>query len=209
MSLLNEVSLAVEKGRNKEIGQLVQQALNENMKAEDILNQGLLKGMDIVGEAFKTNKIFVPEVLIAARAMNVGVDILKPYLLKEEVSHKGTVVLGTVKGDLHDIGKNLVKIMLEGKGLHVVDLGVNVQAERFIEEAKNNNAQIICCSALLTTTMPEMKKVVDLKNEQGLDIKIMVGGAPVTQEFCEQIGADSYTDDASRAASEALRLLEV
>lgn len=164
--------------------------------------------MSIVGERFKNEEIFVPEVLIAARAMNKGVDVLKPYLQDNETYNKGKAVIGTVKGDLHDIGKNLVKIMLEGKGIEVIDLGTDVSAERFIDEAKKNNVDIICCSALLTTTMDEMKRVVDLVRAEKLDVKIMIGGAPVNQEFCDEIGADYYTDDAGSAAEVAQSILE-
>ena len=146
--------------------------------------------------------------MIAARAMNAGVEILKPHLVSEGIESKGTVVLGTVKGDLHDIGKNLVKLMLEGKGLNVIDLGVDVAPETFVEKAKEVDAQIICCSALLTTTMGEMKNVVEKAKEEGIrdNVKIMVGGAPVTKQFCESIGADVYTLDAASAADAALEI---
>ena len=150
--------------------------------------------------------VFVPEVLVAARAMNMGVGVLKPYLVQAGVESKGTAVIGTVKGDLHDIGKNLVKMMLEGKGLTVVDLGVDVPAEKFVAAAVENNAQLICCSALLTTTMGEMKSVVEEADKQGIrdKVKILVGGAPVTQSFCDSIGADGYTADAASCADMAL-----
>jgi methanogenic corrinoid protein MtbC1 len=160
--------------------------------------------MGIIGGKFKNNEVYVPEVLIAARAMNAGAEILKPYLAEAGVEEKGTVVIGTVKGDLHDIGKNLVKMMLEGKGLKVIDVGVDVAADTFIEAAKENNADIICLSALLTTTMNEMKTVVDARNAAGVTSKIMVGGAPVTQSFCDSIGADAYTTDAASAADVAV-----
>ena len=156
---------------------------------------------------FKNEEVFVPEVLVAARAMNKGIEILKPYLQDTEHQSKGTVILGTVKGDLHDIGKNLVKIMLEGKGLEVVDLGVDVDAQKFVEEAKIHQAQIICCSALLTTTMPEMKKVVDLVAQEHLNVKVMIGGAPVNQDYCNEIGADYYTDDATSASEVAYAIV--
>lgn len=173
-----------------------------------ILSDALLAGMGIVGEKFKKEEVFVPEVLIAARAMNKGVEVLKPYLQDSDSQGKGKAILGTVKGDLHDIGKNLVKIMLEGKGIEVIDLGTDVSAETFIEEAKKNDADIICCSALLTTTMPEMKRVVELVKSENLDVKIMIGGAPVNQDFCDEIGADYYTDDAASAADVAKSILE-
>jgi len=164
--------------------------------------------MSIVGEKFKNNEVFVPEVLIAARAMNAGVEILRPHLISAGVESKGTVVIGTVKGDLHDIGKNIVKMMLEGKGLAVIDLGVDVAPEAFVEAAKEHNADIICCSALLTTTMTEMKNVVDLAKDAGIrdNVKIMVGGAPITQNFCDSIGADVYTSDAASCSDAALKI---
>lgn len=206
MAILEEISTLMQQGRAPKVKELVTQAIDEGIGPKQILEEGLLSAMDIVGEKFKNNEVFVPEVLIAARAMNAGVEVLKPYLVSEGVESKGTVVLGTVKGDLHDIGKNLVKMMMEGKGLNVVDLGVDVSPEQFIQAAQDNNAQIIACSALLTTTMGEMKNVVDTLNEKGLreKFKVMIGGAPVTQAFCDQIGADSYTEDAASAADAAL-----
>ncbi len=206
MAILEEISTLMQQGRAPKVKELVTQAIDKGIGPKQILEEGLLSAMDIVGEKFKNNEVFVPEVLIAARAMNAGVEVLKPYLVSEGVESKGTVVLGTVKGDLHDIGKNLVKMMMEGKGLNVVDLGVDVSPEQFIQAAQDNNAQIIACSALLTTTMGEMKNVVDTLNEKGLreKFKVMIGGAPVTQAFCDQIGADSYTEDAASAADAAL-----
>jgi len=206
MAILEEISALLQKGKAKDVKVLVQQAMDEGMDPKVVLEEGLLSGMGIVGEKFKNNEVFVPEVLIAARAMNAGVTILNPYLVTAGVESKGTAVIGTVKGDLHDIGKNLVKMMLEGKGLKVIDLGVDVSAEAFIDGAIENNATIICCSALLTTTMGEMKTVVDTAVERGVreKFKIMVGGAPITQSFCESIGADCYTTDAASAADAAL-----
>ena len=207
MSLLEDVSLALQAGRAPKVKELVQQAVDEGIPAKDVLEQGLLSGMSVVGEKFKNNEVFVPEVLIAARAMNAGVAILKPYLTEAGVEAKGTAVIGTVKGDLHDIGKNLVKMMLEGRGLNVIDLGVDVEPERFVQAAIDNEADIICCSALLTTTMSEMKHVVEAAAAKGIrdKVKIMIGGAPVTQSFCDSIGADCYTADAASAADEALK----
>ena len=207
MSLLEDVSLALQAGRAPKVKELVQQAVDEGIPAKDVLEQGLLSGMSVVGEKFKNNEVFVPEVLIAARAMNAGVVILKPYLTEAGVEAKGTAVIGTVKGDLHDIGKNLVKMMLEGRGLNVIDLGVDVEPERFVQAAIDNEADIICCSALLTTTMGEMKHVVEAAAAKGIrdKVKIMIGGAPVTQSFCDSIGADCYTADAASAADEALK----
>lgn len=207
MSLLEDVSLALQAGRAPKVKELVQQAVDEGIPAKDVLEQGLLSGMSVVGEKFKNNEVFVPEVLIAARAMNAGVAILKPYLTEAGVEAKGTAVIGTVKGDLHDIGKNLVKMMLEGRGLNVIDLGVDVEPERFVQAAIDNEADIICCSALLTTTMGEMKHVVEAAAAKGIrdKVKIMIGDAPVTQSFCDSIGADCYTADAASAADEALK----
>ena len=206
MSIFADISAALQKGRAKIVKQLVEQALTEGVKPNEIIENALLDGMAIVGEKFKNNEVFVPEVLIAARAMNAGMDLLKAHMAADGLEIKGTAVLGTVKGDLHDIGKNLVKIMLEGKGLKVVDLGVDVSAEKFVEAAIENQANLICCSALLTTTMGEMKAVVDLCNEKGIreQVKIMIGGAPVTQSFCDSIGADCYTADAASASDAAL-----
>ena len=206
MAILEEISTFLQNGRTPKVKELVQKAIDEGVEPAKILNEGLLSGMDVIGEKFKNNEVFVPEVLIAARAMNAGVAILKPYLVSAGVESKGTAVIGTVKGDLHDIGKNLVKMMLEGKGLNVIDLGVDVSAEQYYNAAMENNAQIVCCSALLTTTMSEMKNVVDYFTEKGQrdKVKIMVGGAPVTQSFCDSIGADCYTPDAASAADAAL-----
>ncbi|MDY3071701.1 MAG: corrinoid protein [Eubacteriales bacterium] len=206
MSTLTEISEFLQKGRAKSVRELVNRALEEGTPAKTILEEGLLPGMSVIGEKFRKNEVFVPEVLVAARAMNAGIEILKPHLAAGDNTSKGKAVIGTVKGDLHDIGKNLVKIMLEGKGLEVIDLGVDVSAEQFVTTAKEQGAQIICCSALLTTTMGEMKETVEEAKRQGIRDKvfIMVGGAPLTQAFCDQIGADCYTSDAASAASAAL-----
>lgn len=208
MDKLSEIKELMQQGRAKNVVTLVQEALDEGIEANVILNDALLAGMAIIGDKFKQEEIFVPEVLVAARAMNKGVEVLKPYLQDSSNISKGTAVLGTVKGDLHDIGKNLVRIMMEGKGIDVIDLGTDISAETFIDEAKKNHADIICCSALLTTTMPEMKRVVDLIKAENLDVKVMIGGAPVNQEFCDEIGADYYTDDAASAADVAASILE-
>ncbi|MEG1879775.1 MAG: corrinoid protein [Oscillospiraceae bacterium] len=210
MSILEDMSTLLQQGRAPKVKELVAQALEEGIGAKEILEEGLLSGMSIIGKKFKNNEVFVPEVLVAARAMNAGVEVLKPHLVSAGVETKGTAVLGTVKGDLHDIGKNLVKMMLEGKGLKVVDLGVDVAPETFVAEAKANDADIICCSALLTTTMGEMKAVVEKANEAGIrdNVKIMIGGAPVTQHYCDSIGADFYTSDAASASDVALQICE-
>ena len=203
--ILDEISLQLQAGKAKKVKELVQQAIEEGLSAQTILEDGLLAGMDVIGVKFKNNEIFVPEVLVAARAMNMGTALLKPLLMEEGASAAGKVCLGTVKGDLHDIGKNLVKMMMEGKGLEVIDLGTDVAPETFIATAKEQGCDIICCSALLTTTMGVMKDVVEAAKEAGIreSVKIMVGGAPVTDAFCEQIGADAFTKDAASAAEKA------
>lgn len=206
--LLEEICTFLQKGLAKNVAELVQQAVDEGISAEVILNDALLKGMGIIGEKFKNNEVYVPEVLIAARAMNQGTAILKPLLASDGVQAVGKVVLGTVRGDLHDIGKNLVRMMMEGKGLEVIDLGVDVPPEKFVETAKEEHAQIIGLSALLTTTMVEMKNVVDAAVAAGIrdDVTIMVGGAPVTDAFCKSIGADAYTSDTTSAAEYACKV---
>lgn len=202
---LSEISEQLQKGRAKDVSALVQQALDEGIPAEVILKEGLLAGMEVIGRRFRDNEIFVPEVLVAARAMGKGSEVLKPVLADSGVRASGKVCIGTVRGDLHDIGKNLVKMLMEGKGLEVVDLGTDVPAERFIQTAIDENCRVICCSALLTTTMPEMEQVVKAAVDAGIrnKVKIMIGGAPVTQEFADSIGADAYTDDAASAAAVA------
>ncbi len=176
---------------------------------EDILSQGLLDGMNIIGEKFRNNEVFVPEVLIAARAMNFGMEVLKPVLVAAGVKSAGKACIGTVKGDLHDIGKNLVKMMLEGKGIEVIDLGTDVDAQTFVKTAIEQDCRLICCSALLTTTMGAMKDVVDAAKAAGIrdKVKILIGGAPISQDFCDKIGADIYTSNAASAADEALAAL--
>lgn len=206
MSILSEISENLQRGKAKIVVELVQQAIEEGVPARDILEQGLLAGMDVVGDKFKKNEVFVPEVLVAARAMNMGTSLLKPLLAESGVEAAGKVCIGTVKGDLHDIGKNLVKMMMEGKGLEVVDLGTDVAPETYVKTAVEQECQIICCSALLTTTMPVMGEVVKEAEKAGIrdKVKIMVGGAPVTEAFCRQIGADKYTTDAASAADAAV-----
>ena len=207
MSILVEIGEALEKGKRKLVVEYVQKALDEGIAPQTILTEGLLPGMDRVGVKFRDNEIFVPEVLVAARAMGAGTELLKPLLAEAGAVSLGTAVIGTVHGDLHDIGKNLVKMMIEGKGITVVDLGVDVTPETFVTAAKENNAGIICCSALLTTTMPVMGEVVKAVKDAGLSAKVMVGGAPITQEFADSIGADAYTADAASAAMKAAELL--
>ena len=205
MAILEDIAKSVENGRAKVTEALVQQALDEGVSAKEILEQGLMEGMNVIGVLFRENEVYVPEVMVAARAMNKGAALLKPYLASEGVQASGKVCLGTVKGDLHDIGKNLVKMMMEGKGLEVIDLGTDVDPETFVRTAIEENCQIIACSALLTTTMGVMKEVVEAACAAGIrdKVKIMIGGAPVTQVFCDQIGADAYTPDAASAADKA------
>ena len=203
---LHEISVQLQAGKAKIVKTLVQQAIDEGIPAQEILEKGLIDGMNVIGEKFKNNEVFVPEVLVAARAMSQGANILKPYLAEAGVKASGKVCIGTVQGDLHDIGKNLVKMMMEGKGLEVVDLGTDVSAETFVNTAKEQGCQIICCSALLTTTMGVMEEVVKAAEAAGIrdQVKIMVGGAPVNEAFCQQIGADAYTSDAASAADKAV-----
>lgn len=206
MSILMDISAALQKGRAKVVKELVNQAVAEGLPVKQILDDGLLHGMNIIGKKFKVNELYVPDVLVAARAMNAGTEILKPLLKADGIEAAGKVVLGTCKGDLHDIGKNLVKMMMEGKGLEVIDLGVDVGAEAFVDAAIENNAQILACSALLTTTMGEMANVVKIAEEKGVRDKftIMIGGAPVNESFKESVGADVYAPDAASAADEAV-----
>ena len=203
---LQEISLQLQAGKAKIVKTLVQQAIDEGIPARKILEEGLLAGMNVVGVKFKNNEVFVPEVLVAARAMNQGANLLKPLLMESGVKTSGKVCIGTVQGDLHDIGKNLVKMMMEGKGLEVIDLGTDVAPETYVRTAIEENCQIICCSALLTTTMGVMADVVKAAEEAGIrdKVKIMIGGAPVTEAFCQQVGADAYTPDATSAAEKAV-----
>lgn len=203
---LHEISLQLQAGKAKIVKNLVQQAIDEGIPAQKILEEGLLAGMNIVGEKFKNNEIFVPEVLVSARAMNMGANLLKPLLAQDGIKAGGKVCIGTVKGDLHDIGKNLVKMMMEGKGLEVIDLGTDVAPDTFVKAAIDNDCKVICCSALLTTTMGVMGDVVKAAEAAGIrdKVKILVGGAPVTEAFCQQIGADAYTLDATSASEKAV-----
>ncbi|OUQ17794.1 cobalamin B12-binding domain-containing protein [Lachnoclostridium sp. An138] len=209
MDLIQEISEYLQKGRAKNVKQLVQQALDENMDPKAILNDGLLSGMMIIGGKFKNNEVFVPEVLVAARAMNVGLSVLEPKLIEVGNEPVGKAVIGTVQGDLHDIGKNLVVMMLKGAGFEIYDLGVDVETSVYIDKAEEVGADIICMSALLTTTMPKMQDCIDMLKERGLRDKyiVMIGGAPVNESFCEQIGADYYTPDAASCAEVAKKVV--
>ena len=205
----SDISSALQRGRAKEVAALVTAALEAGESAEALLNEGLVAGMNVVGDKFRTGEVFVPEVLVAARAMNAGLNLLRPVLAAAGVEPIGKAVICTVKGDMHDIGKNLVKMMIEGKGIECVDLGVDVAPEAIVEAVRESGAQLVCLSALLTTTMAGQKDVVDALVAAGLrdQVKVMVGGAPVTQEFADDIGADVYTLDAASAAAVAYDLL--
>jgi len=203
---LKAVAQAIEKGKAKLVPDLVQEALNAGVDPSLILNEGMIDAMSVVGEKFKSNEIFVPEMLVAARAMKKGVEVLKPHLASGSAGAAGKMILGTVAGDLHDIGKNLVGMMIESAGFEVIDLGVDVPVDKFVEAVNNNpDVKIVGCSALLTTTMPALRETVKALNEQPFrsNIKVMVGGAPITQEFADEIGADCYTADAASAAQAA------
>jgi 5-methyltetrahydrofolate--homocysteine methyltransferase len=208
VSVLDDIRDNLMKGKANEVKALVNQAVAAKIHPGEILNKGLLAGMGTIGERFKKNEVYVPEVLIAARAMKAGMEILKPLLAEAKVEPIGAVVIGTVKGDLHDIGKNLVGMMLEGAGFKVVDAGINVEPAKFVELARQNKAKLIGASALLTTTMTNMKEIVTaIKNsDMKGKVKVMVGGAPVTQAFCDEIGADGYAPDAASAADLAKKL---
>ena len=205
MNRFDEISALLQKGRPRELSALVQEELADGTAANDILTKALIPGMSAVGERFKKNEIFVPEVLITARAMNAALNILKPVLAQAGVEPIGKAVICTVKGDLHDIGKNLVKMMIEGTGISVIDLGIDCPPERVVEAVKEYKPDIVCLSALLTTTMVNQKATIDALKEAGLrdQVKVMVGGAPVTQAFAGEIGADAYTPDAATAAEVA------
>ena len=207
-NILTDISENLQKGRAASVKELVQQAIDEGYQLSEILEDGLLNGMSIVGEKFKNNEIFVPEVLVATRAMNMGVSLLKPLLVTEGVASAGKVCIGTVQGDLHDIGKNLAKMMMEGKGLEVIDLGTDVAPETFVNTAIEQGCQVICCSALLTTTISVMADVVKAAEKAGIrdKVKIMIGGAPVSEAYCREIGADCYREDATSGAETALEL---
>ncbi|MBE6014587.1 MAG: corrinoid protein [Lachnospiraceae bacterium] len=210
MSKIDEIAAAVEAGKAKIVGGLVEEAIKEGCDPTEILNVGMIDAMGVVGDKFKKNEIFVPEMLVAARAMKKGVEVLKPHLAGDSSATIGKYIIGTVAGDLHDIGKNLVAMMIESAGFEVIDLGVDVPAEKFVEAIKENpDCKVVGVSALLTTTMPAMKDTVKAIIDAGLQsqVKIMVGGAPITQEFADEIGADAYTQDAASAAQVAKTLV--
>jgi len=206
--MLEQLSELIQNGDQDQVKELVSKALSEEMPPTAILNDGLIKGMDRVGERFQSGELFIPNMLLAARAMHAALDILKPRLVEVGAEPVGKVVLGTVHGDHHDIGKNLVAMMLEGKGFEVIDIGINVPTERFVESV-GEDIQVVALSALLSTTMPFMKEVIDALVSAGKreGVKVMVGGGPVTQEFADSIGADGYGRDAATAATLALSLV--
>jgi 5-methyltetrahydrofolate--homocysteine methyltransferase len=207
--MFKEMQEALIAGKKAEVESLVDRALGAGLAAAKILNEGLIPGMERLGELFKNNEVFIPEVLVAARAMNAGLAKLEPFLIKDKVQPKGVVVIGTVKGDLHDIGKNLVAMMLRGNGYKIVDMGIDVSPEKFVEAARTSRASIVACSALLTTTMVQMKKIVEAVEASGLKIPVIIGGAPVTREYANQIRAQGFAPDAASAVEAVGTLLGV
>jgi len=208
MAEMEALAEALMKGDRDTVASLTQQALDEGVAPKDILDGGLIAGMSVIGQRFKANEVYVPEVLIAARAMHAGMAVLEPKLVEAGVEPLGTVVLGTVKGDLHDIGKNLVGMMLTGAGMKVVDIGTDAGPEKFVAAAKAEGAAVCAMSALLTTTMPQMTEVIKAIKADGVAVKTIIGGAPVTQSFADEIGADAYAADAASAADEAKKLIQ-
>ncbi|MFA7529683.1 MAG: corrinoid protein [Bacilli bacterium] len=209
MIILENISLSLQKGKAKDVRTLVQDALDAGLSPREILNSGLIQGMNVIGGKFKNNEVFVPEVLVAARAMNAGLEILRPVLTQSGVKPIGKAIICTVKGDLHDIGKNLVKMMLEGQAIDCLDLGVDVDSDAIIAAIKEHEPDLLCLSALLTTTMIAQKEIIaDIERARLRDkVKIMVGGAPVTEAFAREIGADAYSPDAASAAETAVKIL--
>jgi 5-methyltetrahydrofolate--homocysteine methyltransferase len=209
MEILIQIAERLQKGDDEKVFELTRQAIDDGVPPGDILDSGLIAGMNIIGEQFKKHEIFLPDVLLAARAMYAGMDQLKPLLIEEGIPSMGRVAIGTVHGDLHDIGKNLVGIMLKGAGFDVVDLGKDVPADRFVSAVEEEGVRVIGMSALLTTTMPVMNRVIDLLRERGLDrsVRTIVGGAPVTEEFARDIGADAYAYDAANAVDRVKELI--
>ncbi len=210
MEILVKITDALQQGDVIKVSELTEQAIQQNISLNEILNNGLIAGMNVIGHQFKNHEIFLPEVLMAAKAMHVGMKFLKPLMIKEGIPSIGKVVLGTVRGDLHDIGKNLVGIMLRGAGFDVIDLGKGISPENFIKAAQNERAKVIGMSALLTTTMPVMEEVVNLLKEKGLDnsIKTIIGGAPVNADYAKHIGADAYAYDAAKAVETVKNLIK-
>jgi 5-methyltetrahydrofolate--homocysteine methyltransferase len=210
MDILKEISECLQEGDDEKVSLLTRQAIEEKIPPKEILESSLIGGMNIIGEKYKAHEIFLPQVLLAAKAMYAGMDLLKPMFIKGGMPTMGKVVIGSVQGDLHDIGKNLVGIMLKGAGFEVINLGNNVPPEKFVETAKKENASVIGMSALLTTTMPVMKKTVDLLKKRRLEgrIKVIIGGAPVSEEFAQRIGADAYGYDSTNAVESVKKLIK-
>jgi 5-methyltetrahydrofolate--homocysteine methyltransferase len=206
---MESIAQALIRGNSKKVKELVQEKLNSGAAPEVIIREGLTAGMNVVGEKFKSNEFFVPEVIIAARAMHAGMEVLKPFLTQSDIQPIGKVVIGTVKGDLHDIGKNLVAMMLEGAGFHVINLGTDVSPEKFVEVVQESSPDIVAMSALLTTTMPAMKATIDALEASGVrdKVKVIIGGAPITQNYADTIGADGYAPDAATAVDVAKVLI--
>lgn len=210
MDILEEIAIGVEKGDSNSVLALTEKALTQNISVGEILNNGLVAGMDVIGEKFKNNEVFIPEVLISAKAMKAGMELIKPLLAKANVESKGKVVIGTVKGDLHDIGKRIVAMLLEGAGFEVTDLGADVSKEKFLEFVEKERADILGMSALLTTTMTYMKEVIEAVENANLkqDVRVIIGGAPITHSYAEEIKADGYAPDAASAVDLVKDLLE-
>lgn len=200
------IAEAVVNGNNKDIPEYINKALEDGISVDSIIEDGLLTGLRIIGGKFKRNEVYVPDILIAARAMHVGMEIIKPFVV-QNVAEKAVIIMGTVKGDLHDIGKNLVSMMLEGSGFKVIDLGIDVSSDKFIKSIKEHNPKVVGLSALLTTTMSEMKNTIEIIKEYSGEIKVIVGGAPLSPEFAESIGADAYAPDAASAVDVVLDLI--
>lgn len=211
MTIFEKIADEVQKGDSEAVEALVNEALSLEIPADKIMDDGLVKGMNIVSEKFKNNECFIPEILVSAKAMTVGLGILKPLLAEKNVKPLGRAVIGTIQGDLHDIGKNIVGMLLQGAGFEIIDLGADVHADRFVESAKNENADLMGMSALLTTTMINMKTVIDGLKEAGVreNVKVIIGGAPVTQAYADQIGADGYATDAATGVDVAKKLLDI
>jgi 5-methyltetrahydrofolate--homocysteine methyltransferase len=205
--MLDELQEALMAGKKNEVESLVDRALSSGIPTRQILNDGLIAGMEKLGVMFKNNEVFIPEVLVAARAMNAALTKLEPYLIRDKIEPKGSVVIGTVKGDLHDIGKNLVAMMLKGAGYKIVDVGADVTPEKFVEAARESKADVVALSALLTTTMIQMKNVIQALVDAGLGVPVIVGGAPLTQDYADQIGAKGYAPDAASAVDVVHRLI--
>jgi 5-methyltetrahydrofolate--homocysteine methyltransferase len=211
MTVFEKIADEVQKGNSEAVETLVNETLSQEISAETIMNEGLVKGMNIVSEKFKSNECFIPEVLVSAKAMTVGLGILKPLLAEKNVKPLGRAIIGTIQGDLHDIGKNIVGMLLQGAGFEIIDLGADVHVDRFVDSAKNENADLVGMSALLTTTMINMKTVIDGLREAGIrdQVKVIIGGAPVTQAYADQIGADGYATDAATGVDVAKKLLDI